>query len=529
MKSKQKLCHSSLNNISSVFVFSFLETKRKAGRQAGWHFEVIILICLFQLYFYFILVKKFFFIMASNYVGARRSSRNLSKSACLANMVRPIFRSMRMSIHLKKPIASIRNLSPSSSAHHPPDYSPNFSILINRSNDTFVTATCSTQQTQPQPPSFGTRPASNNRLNAVDNNGNTNIDNDNSNAHSYGESNVIDINDMIPFHSEWPTSGLKYALSHNILGRGRYGTVVLATCCQTRKHVAIKFINLKEILTSVHNNNNNEHNLEFARYEWKQLNREINIQSQLCTKHPNIVQLQYAYFNTDYAFIVLELAEISLHSEMFLHKALNRHRHSASKLNRVGLREKRAKRIAYDVACGLRFIHNKGFMHRDIKLENTLLVGRGKYEMAKIADFGLAVKLNEHGVFDGPTLGIGTKGSMAPEIFSAKLNDHNVGPKADWFSFGVLIFRMLFEVKPFPDPVATSSSSASGTHQKNEMGMNEEHVPHVLPPLKFPKTWAVSKAARTLIEGLLQEDVNKRFGAKEVFEHRWFRHVDVRR
>ncbi|MFQ6645086.1 hypothetical protein Gotur_020462, partial [Gossypium turneri] len=51
------------------------------------------------------------------------------------------------------------------------------------------------------------------------------------------------------------------------------------------------------------------------------------------------------------------------------------------------LLESDVKRFARSILKGLNFIHSKGFVHCDIKLQNVLLFGNGD---VKIADFGLA-------------------------------------------------------------------------------------------------------------------------------------------
>lgn len=57
------------------------------------------------------------------------------------------------------------------------------------------------------------------------------------------------------------------------------------------------------------------------------------------------------------------------------------------------LKEPVARKIFKQIVEGLRYIHSKNVIHRDIKLDNILLDGAGT---VKIADFGVSKKLNSH-------------------------------------------------------------------------------------------------------------------------------------
>ena len=45
---------------------------------------------------------------------------------------------------------------------------------------------------------------------------------------------------------------------------------------------------------------------------------------------------------------------------------------------------------SYILATGVHYLHSIGVVHRDIKMDNILLVGRGATCEVKIADFGLS-------------------------------------------------------------------------------------------------------------------------------------------
>ncbi len=91
------------------------------------------------------------------------------------------------------------------------------------------------------------------------------------------------------------------------------------------------------------------------------------------------------------------------------------------------------------------FIHKKGVVHRDIKLDNILINKRdeGEYKV-KIADFGMASFIqvpdsNNEGAGSLLYMKCGTPGYVAPEI----LRSEGYNSKCDIFSLGSLMFNLL--------------------------------------------------------------------------------------
>ena len=52
--------------------------------------------------------------------------------------------------------------------------------------------------------------------------------------------------------------------------------------------------------------------------------------------------------------------------------------------------------VCREILRGLVFLHNKSFLHRDIKSDNILIDKQGN---VKLADFGFAVGLTSEGTF----------------------------------------------------------------------------------------------------------------------------------
>ncbi|CAD8063963.1 unnamed protein product [Paramecium primaurelia] len=88
---------------------------------------------------------------------------------------------------------------------------------------------------------------------------------------------------------------------------------------------------------------------------------------------------------------------------------------------------------------GMKEIHQKRIIHRDLKLPNILIHNN----QIKIADFGFChlLKLDASSI----NLNLGTLGTQAPEI----LDNQPYGLKSDMFSIGVILYQLLFFDYPF--------------------------------------------------------------------------------
>ena len=98
--------------------------------------------------------------------------------------------------------------------------------------------------------------------------------------------------------------------------------------------------------------------------------------------------------------------------------------------------ENQARSLGKDIAEGLRYLHSKGIMHRDIKLENIMLSTRNEEKIARIADFGFSTRLSHN---EAVTTALGTLGYMAPELIQEKPYSFSV----DVWSFGVLLYNLI--------------------------------------------------------------------------------------
>ncbi|KAK6923047.1 Protein kinase domain [Dillenia turbinata] len=99
------------------------------------------------------------------------------------------------------------------------------------------------------------------------------------------------------------------------------------------------------------------------------------------------------------------------------------------------LPESDVRRYARSILKGLYYIHEKGFVHCDIKLQNILLFSDGQNDVVKIADFGLATRRRETSACQMR----GTPLYMSPEILCGREQES----ASDIWAFGCAVAEMV--------------------------------------------------------------------------------------
>eukprot|EP00951_Prasinocladus_malaysianus_P028418 scaffold258858_cov47-Prasinocladus_malaysianus.AAC.1 len=116
------------------------------------------------------------------------------------------------------------------------------------------------------------------------------------------------------------------------------------------------------------------------------------------------------------------------------------------------LSEDDARAAVIGILSGVSHMHTKGIAHRDLKLENVLLVEGRPLSEVKIADFGMAKRIragaSAHTMCGSPMY-------VAPEVLIVAAKDHNgknvaaYDLQADVWSIGVMLYLMLSGHPPF--------------------------------------------------------------------------------
>lgn len=167
-----------------------------------------------------------------------------------------------------------------------------------------------------------------------------------------------------------------------ILGYGITGVVRKCTHKETGAEFALKSLSLKQIETT---------------WGLEQLKEELMILMQL--DHPNIVKLEAVYESEDEIFLIQELLN---GGDLFDHLDAQPEEHYS---------EAQCARLVKQMLSALRYIHSKGIIHRDLKLENFLFAGP-EGEM-KMIDFGLSKHFKSGSKHHEP---VGTRYTVAPEV-----------------------------------------------------------------------------------------------------------------
>ncbi|RKP16890.1 molecular mechanism For the regulation of protein kinase B Akt By hydrophobic motif phosphorylation [Rozella allomycis CSF55] len=249
-----------------------------------------------------------------------------------------------------------------------------------------------------------------------------------------------------------------------VLGQGQYGKVYLSNKKSTDQLFAIKVLKKKYAPeTSVNEN---------------KLLRGI--------MHPFLVSLHYAFQTRDKLYLVMEYVN---GGELFFH------------LQRFGkFSFERAQFYAAEMLLALECLHGKGYVYRDLKLENILLDKDGHI---RITDFGLCKR------YDETTKSFsGTLEYFAPEVILFETQ----GFAADWWAFGIIIFEMTYGFHPFYSP---------NRHKLYEKILRE--------PIHYPNH--LNTQTKSIIEQFLVREPQYRLGCGSdascaIRRHEFFHGVD---
>ncbi len=110
------------------------------------------------------------------------------------------------------------------------------------------------------------------------------------------------------------------------------------------------------------------------------------------------------------------------------------------------------------VAEALAYAHGEGIVHRDVKPANILL---GRDGAVKLSDFGIA-KAQEETVLTQTGDFLGTPAYIAPE----QARGETVGPAADQYALGAVLFQLVTGQQPFkaPNTLAVLTKIMSGDY-----------------------------------------------------------------
>uniref|UniRef100_A0A8B9QU90 Protein kinase C n=1 Tax=Anas platyrhynchos TaxID=8839 RepID=A0A8B9QU90_ANAPL len=256
---------------------------------------------------------------------------------------------------------------------------------------------------------------------------------------------------------------------HKMLGKGSFGKVFLAELKSTDQYFAVKALKKDVVLM--------DDDVECTMVEKRVLS--------LAWEHPFLTHVFCTFQTKENLFFVMEY----LNGGDLMFHIQNCHKFDLP----------RATFYAAEIICGLQFLHSKGIIYRDLKLDNVLLDNEGHI---KIADFGMC-KENMFGDAKTSTF-CGTPDYIAPEILLGQKYNTSV----DWWSFGVLLYEMLIGQSPF--------------HGQDE----EELFQSIRMDNPFYPRW-LDKDAKDILVKLFVREPERRLGSKgNIRQHAFFREIN---
>ncbi|KAG7320251.1 hypothetical protein KOW79_016104 [Hemibagrus wyckioides] len=270
-------------------------------------------------------------------------------------------------------------------------------------------------------------------------------------------------------HKEHHKVSLDDFTLHKMLGKGSFGKVFLAELKTTGKFFAVKALKKDVVLM--------DDDVECTMVERRVLS--------LAWEHPFLTHLYCTFQTKENLFFVMEYLN---GGDLMFH---------IQACHRFDL--PRSTFYAAEIVCGLQFLHLRGIVYRDLKLDNILLDIDGHI---KIADFGMC-KENMLGEARTSTF-CGTPDYIAPEILLGQKYSTSV----DWWSFGVLLYEMLIGQSPFHG------------HDEEELFQSIRTDDPCYP------RW-LTRDARDILIKLFVREPERRLGVKgNIRQHPFFRDTD---
>ncbi|XP_013875774.1 protein kinase C zeta type isoform X3 [Austrofundulus limnaeus] len=266
-----------------------------------------------------------------------------------------------------------------------------------------------------------------------------------------------------------------------VIGRGSYAKVLLVRLKKNEQAYAMKVVK-KEL---VHDDED---------IDWVQTEKHVFEQA---STNPFLVGLHSCFQTESRLFLVIEYVN---GGDLMFHMQRQRK-----------LPEEHARFYAAEICIALNFLHEKGIIYRDLKLDNVLLDHDGHI---KLTDYGMC----KEGIRPGDTTSTfcGTPNYIAPEI----LRGEDYGFSVDWWALGVLMFEMMAGRSPFD--IITDNPDMN----------TEEYLFQVIleKPIRIPRSLSVKAAS--VLKGFLNKDPKERLGCQvqtgftDIKSHTFFRNID---
>ncbi len=262
-----------------------------------------------------------------------------------------------------------------------------------------------------------------------------------------------------------------------IVGRGTLGKVYLVQYKNTNQYYTMKSIKI-----------------DYLQNPYEIINDIVDKKILNNLSYPFLVGVNLCFETEERIYFIMNLIKgKSLYSYL---KEKNAEKETINKdkdreLLSKNLEEDQVKFYAGILGLTIDFLHKKGIGYRDIRPDDIIIDQDG---YLKIMDFKIS-RLCE--LKSGSLTIKETSEYLAPEI----INKNDYKPVADWWTYGIIIYELLFGVPPF--------------FNESDNKIKEQIVRF---DVRFPKISNVSNSAKDLIKKLLNKNPLSRLGHSKGFE-----------
>ncbi|CCW71026.1 unnamed protein product [Phytomonas sp. Hart1] len=266
--------------------------------------------------------------------------------------------------------------------------------------------------------------------------------------------------------------------SFDLLGKGSFAYVVLCRHISTNQFYAMKVVNKQGLLDQK---------------RIQDVFTERNVLMRM--GHPYLLKLHWTFQSEHKVFFVMDYM-----SGGDLDKYMN-----SVPTKQLDLFT--SKLYGAEILLVLNYLHDNSVIYRDLKPENILLTHDGH---CTLADFGLSKDLFEDDQDDSnqdmrADSFVGSPFYVAPDVLRRREYTNAI----DYWSFGILLYRMLCGRAPF-----------------NGKSMREVFEQILYSDLRFPSSVQLPTEAKDLISRLLVKDPNRRIKGPEIMAHEFWNGIN---
>ena len=207
--------------------------------------------------------------------------------------------------------------------------------------------------------------------------------------------------------------------------------------------------------------------------------------------HPFLAQFYGSYQDEENIYFLMDYIK-----GKELYYVLKEHKHFS---------EKETKFYLAEIFSVLQYLHSHNIIYRDLKAENIIIDSDGHI---KLIDFGISKILSKKTLHRTNSFK-GTFEYIPPEAINQNAS-YSFG--FDWWSFGVLMYKMLTGKFPFESKDATELLYS--IKYKEIDIMNDKHLKKV------------SGEGKDLLRRLLTKKEEEKINCDDIIEHAWFKSVN---